>query len=106
LHQADLSFTRVYGLRQERNMANSKHKCPLCGGDMEEIKKIKLSKPISTPRVWDLGKTGSGVTTTSTSSDSISDVTATTLPAQPDFRTVDLVPYRCRKCGHQMSFRE
>lgn len=84
----------------------SAHKCPKCRTQMEKTdNEIKHSKRYK--RVWDLGLTGSGVTTTSTTSGSdYSDVSATLPPEALDTKMVSLIAYRCPKCKYEESYRE
>ena len=80
-------------------------KCPTCKIEME---KIEINdKEVRHRKVWDLGLTGSGTTTTATTSGSeYTDVSATQPPEQLKPKSVHLIPYKCPKCGFSDSYRE
>lgn len=82
------------------------HKCPKC--DTEMVKEEdEIEQSVRHKKVWDLGLTGSGVTTSTTTSGSgYRNVTVTLPPECLSPRSIKLIPYRCPKCGHRESFRE
>jgi len=84
----------------------SEHKCPKCGEEMKQID-AKVDPHNSHRRVWDLGLTGSGVTTTTTTSGSgYPDMSASLSPECVDAKRINLIPCQCSKCGYKESYRE
>ena len=81
-------------------------KCPKCDIEMEKME-IQVQEKDRYRKVWDLGLTGSGTTTTATTSGTNYDnVTATLPPEQIKSKAITLIPYKCPKCGRQESYRE
>ena len=80
-------------------------KCPKCPNEMIRIEND--SQETSYRKVWDLGLTGSGTTTTATTSGSnYTDVSATQPPELIKAKAVQLIPYECPNCKYQESYRE
>ena len=80
--------------------------CPKCKTEMVKIE-IDSQEDTRYRKVWDLGLTGSGTTTTATTSGpDYFDVSATQPPEKFKPTSVTLIPYKCLKCGHQDSYRE
>lgn len=78
------------------------HICIKCGEVMN-----KCDRPQQYSKVWDLGITGSGVTTTTTTSGSRhEDLNASRIPAAVDTQKVELILYQCPNCEHKDSFPE
>jgi hypothetical protein len=97
---------------------DNKKICPKCNSVMKKTNDQKSSSNDFNFRVWDLAKTGSGVTGTSTTFDKNASLPTTTVPnhswmngtsGHGDMLTakvVKLVVYECPDCGYKDSFRE
>jgi predicted nucleic-acid-binding Zn-ribbon protein len=80
-------------------------KCPKCNFDMIRI--ATNAQETRYRKVWDLGLTGSGTTTTATTSGSdYKDVSATQPPELIKTKSVQLIAYECPNCKYRESYRE